>query len=182
MLKLKLKKVYARMSSLSLTNSLSCHLQQYKHRQETDLANELPHVLGDMWTYRRQDERLGLNEAEHQIAVHPRWLQLTVLVASRLTPTTMQTVTWLTCPGLALYKIMQGGNCAVQGQADHLHFSLICWKQSTRSALCQTTDVVLLAFSAFQPFRTASQNISGTSHPLLMHLHAVIFRHNGSLC
>jgi len=87
MLKLKLKKVYARMSSLSLTNSLSCHLQQYKHRQETDLANELPHVLGDMWTYRRQDERLGLNEAEHQIAVHPRWLQLTVLVASRLTPT-----------------------------------------------------------------------------------------------
>jgi len=49
-----------------------------------DLANELPDVLSDVWTDWRQYQCLRLNELEDKVAVHPCWLQLTILVTCSL--------------------------------------------------------------------------------------------------
>jgi len=54
-----------------------------------DLANELPDVLGDVWTDWRQYQCLRLNELEDKVAVHPCWLQLTILVTCSLAMSTL---------------------------------------------------------------------------------------------
>ena len=54
-----------------------------------DLANESPDVLGDVWTDWRQYQCLKLNELEDKVAVHPCWLQLTILVTCSLAMSTL---------------------------------------------------------------------------------------------